>query len=219
MSSCERDQISIDVVIDRMKTDSLLRSLFRKEPRKQNILEVCQMKWIKANLYPDVVKLPQYTGGTYFCDGKKVKCVQETRPPNATKTMDLHVPSENIYMFLKYTDGSGGAQDNQFKDVVQTLKEIGKYYDANPTSIDTFVIYADGTYYTDKKLQYLKDMIPMNLTDKIKVDQVSNIKAREKGQDGKPTQTESACGHTPLIHDIVEGISSIALSDAAPVCR
>jgi hypothetical protein len=157
MTEQERLKISIDDILSSIKSDIFIRAHFRKDPTRQSIHENTQIEWIKLHQYPDAYKLPAAKGGTYFCKNKLQSI--HPRPTDATKTLDLHVPSKKVYGVLKYSTTEGGAQDNQFRDVKHFIQQMNGYLTENPTAEESFVFYLDGPYYTAKKYKELNDMI------------------------------------------------------------
>lgn len=66
--------------------------------------------------------------------------------PKELKSLDFVVNYQNtlIYVVNKYTNEEGGAQDNQYKDVIVQLRYLG------PNTIDQVWFYLDGKCYTKK---------------------------------------------------------------------
>jgi len=62
-----------------------------------------------------------------------------------TKSVDAE--RGNDLIFLKWTDGYGGAQDNQANDACNFLREASKYINMHTNSKVRFVIILDGSYY------------------------------------------------------------------------
>ena len=157
----EEEQVqTIDWYLDRIRSDPIARALFRKDTVRQNIHENTQIAWIQ-NFYPDAIKLPAAKGGIYLSKFKMMKI--HPRPSDATKTLDISIPSMNIYGVLKYSKTEGGAQDNQFRDVKHFIDQMIGYLNATPDAKESFYCYLDGPYYSDKgykRHKELQDMIP-----------------------------------------------------------
>ena len=60
----------------------------------------------------------------------------------------------STYITQKYTRGNGGAQDNQYRDVIQFLTYGSKQHKV--------AAYVDGSYYTDEKRSELKRIFADN---------------------------------------------------------
>lgn len=154
----ERQQLeeSADTVMQKIIDDPLFRAHFRKDVSKQGIHESTQVAWLKK-FHEDLVVLDKRCGPC-LCDGAIVDGA--TRPPTATKTLDAHIPSKHTYCVLKYTSEAGGAQDNQFNDVKDFIKQFVVYLEKNAEVKDNLTCYLDGAYYTPKKYEVLRTLIP-----------------------------------------------------------
>lgn len=173
MTPEEQAANSTEVVLAAIRTNSMVRAHFRKDPTRQSIHEITQIEWIRLHRYEDVVKLPAARGGTYFC--KNATSCAFPRPADATKTLDIHSPSAKMYGVLKYSTTEGGAQDNQYRDVKHFIQQMIGYFGANPAAHETFDFYLDGPYYTEKKRTELVQMIPEALRSKIHITSVAAI--------------------------------------------
>ena len=161
----ERSETSLESYIEKIKICPFLQIHFRKDPTKQSIHEKVQIEWIKKS-YPDTVKLPSDKDGLYFENGQLKTC-KTKRNNNCSKTIDILIPSKNIYGILKYSTTAGGAQDNQKDDVVFFIKNIVLYLNEKTDYI--FYFYLDGAYYTTDIIDALKNDIPEEYSSKIKI--------------------------------------------------
>ena len=121
MTEAERDLNSTESILESIKNNTMIRANFRKDPTKQSVHENAQIEWIQKNLYKDAIKLPVSINGVCLSKNKFHNITSKTRPSDATKTFDIHVPSKKLYGVLKYTSCPGGAQDNQYTDVKQFI--------------------------------------------------------------------------------------------------
>jgi len=167
MTETEREEKSVDDILEDIKTNMMTRAFFRKTTTRQNIGEITQIEWIKRTS-PDIVKLPADINGRYLSDGK-MRTVQSKvdRPENATKTLDTHSPATNTYGVLKVTKDKGGAQDNQYADVKAFVRNMVLYLESNPSATETFKFYLDGAYYTPLKRAELESMVPVGLKTRV----------------------------------------------------
>lgn len=162
----ERATFSIDMILIDIVRSACFRAWFRKDPIKQNVYEKCQTEWIRRHMYSDIRKLKAGRGGTYLLRGELM--TEPARDASATKTFDLWSPSANVYMVLKYTSESGGAQDNQFADVKYFAREmVANIHRAIGTH--SFAICLDGNYYTEKKIAELRTLIPTDCAKRLRV--------------------------------------------------
>ena len=158
----ESKEFQVDTILERIKTDPLTRALFRKDPTRQSIHEKTQIDYIKQK-YPDAYK----PNNICFTNKKIHTILKNKRPPNSTKTFDLHIPSEKIYGILKYTTMSGGSQDNQYADVKNFIRHAIGYLSENEEAPEKFYFFLDGIYYSEKKRKELTDMISVEYLSKI----------------------------------------------------
>jgi hypothetical protein len=159
-------EMSTDDILEQIKFNPLVRAHFRKDPTRQSIHENVQIELIKQ-FYPDAYKLPSAKKGTYLSDFKMK--TDHPRPEDATKTLDIFVPSKNIYGVLKYSTTEGGAQDNQYNDVKKFIKEMIGYHTRNNGAPEKFVFYLDGPYYTEKRLKNLVELVPPEMMETSKI--------------------------------------------------
>lgn len=173
MTPEEQAANSVESILQAIRTNSMIRAHFRKDPTRQSIHEITQIEWIRLHRYSDVVKLPAARGGTYFC--KNATSSAFPRPTDATKTLDIHSPSAMMYGVLKYSTTEGGAQDNQYRDVKHFIQQMIGYFGVSPFAKEIFDFYLDGPYYTEKKRAELIGMIPEALREKIRITSVATI--------------------------------------------
>lgn len=104
-----------DIEQEIMSSD-LTASMFAKDPSKQNIVE---------NLIQNLTDLRKYPASGKNCirfaeDGSIVHL------SGASNTKSADFDLNGYYATQKYTNEAGGAQDNQFKDVVEYLEKGSK---------------------------------------------------------------------------------------------
>jgi len=186
LTDIEREVMTVDVICQRIIAgDPLVCALFRKDPTKQSLDEVCQIQWLKKNLSPTTDKLPADKVGAKFFINQTLSTITETnkRPKHASKTLDTYDPVNNTYGILKYTSVSGGAQDNQFADVEHFMREIVGYLQKTSDAPETFVFYLDGSYYTEEKIHCLKELIPEGFDGRIRITNCEAILPRPSESD------------------------------------
>jgi hypothetical protein len=166
----ESKDFQLEVILERVKNDPLIRALFRKNPTRQTIHEKTQIDYIKQK-YQDAYK----PNNICFSNKKIYTILKNKRPPNSTKTFDLHIPSEKIYGILKYTTTSGGSQDNQYADVKSFIRHAIGYLSENKEAPEKFYFFLDGAYYSDKKRKELRDMISDVYVSKIVITSCEKI--------------------------------------------
>ena len=172
----ERSIKTVDVILQSIITDIITRSIFRKDPTKQSIHEKAQIEWIQMKKYSDAIKIPADGNGTCLSNNNlHIITKNSPRPPDATKTLDVHIPSKNIYATLKYTNESGGSQDNQFRDVKHFIVQAVGYLSHNESAIENFAFYLDGAYYKPSKMKELNDMVPENIKERILITSCASL--------------------------------------------
>ena len=180
MTEAEREAMTVDAMLEQIQTNPVVRSFFRKDPSRQSIHEKAQISWIGAHRYPDFRKLPADQGGLCLSRFRMHRITKDNPRPSsgATKTIDAVSESHNVYCCLKYTNEAGGAQDNQFRDVKDTLRQVVGYLQENPEATERFEFYTDGAYYTPQKVQSLRDLVPEDLKHRVVMTCCTNIVPR-----------------------------------------
>jgi hypothetical protein len=121
----------------------IVASLFAKDPSKQNISEKMVEELLK------IKKLP--ASGKNCIRFNQTGEIVSTSAPSHTKSADFIV--DDAYITQKYTMETGGAQDNQYDDVVSFLT-----YGSQQYKVGALV---DGLYWENGKRQelinYFKD--------------------------------------------------------------
>jgi hypothetical protein len=161
---------SADAVLAKIIDDPLFRAHFRKDVSKQGIHETTQIAWLRR-FFPDVELLDKRTGPC-LCDGALVDGA--CRPATATKTLDAFIPSTNTYCVLKYTSEAGGAQDNQFNDVKEFIKQFVVCLRGGDTEM-RLACYLDGAYYTEKKYELLRSLVPAEFADRVSITNMESL--------------------------------------------
>jgi hypothetical protein len=124
---------------------------------RQNIYELTQLEWMTKTSFPKLVKLPQ--GGKEalrFCEkGTVIKSCKDMK--HASKSLDAMDPDSLTVFTLKYISDEGGAQDNQFGDVIHSISlfKMGMH-----THSYNFCVVVDGPYFDRRnRLDKLHDLI------------------------------------------------------------
>jgi len=144
-----------ELIIQSIKTDKVSASHFAKDPLKQNIAEPLQIQIYNEKCNTKIVKLPNNgKNAVWLKDGLLLHKKQET----ATKSMDGFDEENDNYYYCKYTNEKGGAQDNQYKDLINFILECNKYCDKNMDK-KCFSVLISGSYYTSSKIEQLEKNI------------------------------------------------------------
>lgn len=142
----ERFNLPIKFVEHKILRDNVFANQFAKDPSKQSLHQTVAAEFIES--ITDVVnfaQLPVGGGGAYYICEDGVVRKGGTALRGLTKSIDFYWEYDGRRYFAahKHTSDEGGAQDNQFKDLTEFLKNANK-----STVADTFFIaIGDGEYY------------------------------------------------------------------------
>jgi hypothetical protein len=149
---------SVEEVLSKIVKDNYFAAMHAKGGSKQNMSEKLQEKYLGIRNIIIKKLNPAGKNAIRLMDGELI--TGNDRGGKATKSMDFE--GENgEYIFAKVTSGQGGAQDNQYRDVREFLKEA-KEYDRKYGN-KKFVALVDGDYYTDEKLNILNGFETPNI--------------------------------------------------------
>ena len=147
-----------------VNNDDYLRMMFAKDPSKQNIFEtgalefLCSIPGVKS-----VTKLPAAGPNAIYVDNHVLSLGETgktTRKGTKSKSIDFKIElgilgkskrDTTIYAMHKYTEHVGGAQDNQFQDIITFLENVPL------KRVECFVALLDGNYYTPKMANMKKE--------------------------------------------------------------
>lgn len=144
---------SFDEIRSKIINDEIFRCVFAKDPAKQNLYQNIASKYINSlDIIENFKVLP--SGGKdaiYLTNGKILKGNLLKNQSKDIKSIDFmwHSKGYTFYASHKYTEISGGAQDNQYKDVQDFLNHSR---DCNEEKT-IFLAICDGDYYLQKDSQ------------------------------------------------------------------
>lgn len=114
---CKKYSLDIEEINSRIRAkDRITASIFIKDPLKQNITENLISAYLKT------VKLP--SSGKRCVRFDSEGNIVDAKGNNISKSADFYIGG--VYYTQKYTNENGGAQDNQFADVEQFLRNGSK---------------------------------------------------------------------------------------------
>lgn len=157
-------------VLEKVATDDMFASVFAKNPTRQTIHQRIAASYIeKLDGIDDFKVLPAGGKNALYCvDGQVVSLdnPQGIKSIDFTwKYVDKQGRSYSVFASHKHTMEEGGAQDNQFNDVMGFLVEATK----NTADNVLFVAICDGAYYDHRytrdakykgsRLDYLKNVV------------------------------------------------------------
>lgn len=159
-----RFDFAVAEVKKKIRKDEMFRAVFAKDPGKQKIHENIAAAYIAR--IPGVRDFIQLGHDALVVFQGAVSSRKDVRRRGATmtaKTIDFmwEYKGKKIYASHKYTKQSGGAQDNQYRDLQEFIRQ------ANESNLPNtyFLAIADGKYYalTDSgtnapKIERLKNL-------------------------------------------------------------
>jgi len=145
---CKKYNLTRSVVLASILSDDIAASVFAKSAGRQRTAEKAQLEYMQHERGVRVARLPSTGHGSIrIQDGELVKG-NVARTINSTKSMDAISDNHHTidYLYQKFTDGFGGAQDNQAMDALRFLEMAHDYVDTHDDRI-RFVAVLDGGYY------------------------------------------------------------------------
>jgi len=135
---------------DKIINDEIFRCVFSKDPSKQNLYQTLAATFIKS--LPMVENFEILSSGgknaIYIENGKLFYGTDLVNQAKEAKSLDFswEVEKTKFYASHKYTKDSGGAQDNQYIDIQNYLKNTRDNNNKNTI----FLAICDGKYYQQK---------------------------------------------------------------------
>ncbi len=142
-----RHNFSVEIVVKKIKNDSLFRTFFVKDPAKQKIHENIAARYIQE--IQGLSEFRQLGHAELVLVRGAVTPFREVRKrggTNTAKTIDFlwKFCGKEFYASHKYTRGrSGGSQGGAYKDLQEFISEANQCTNRN----QFFVAIADGSFY------------------------------------------------------------------------
>lgn len=130
---CEKFNFKKEEVIEQIKENDIVASFFMKDPLRQNFIEKMVAELLNTNILPQAGK----NSIRFNSKGE----MGHLKTPNTSKAADFYI--NNTYITQKYTRGFGGAQDNQYNDVVDFLLKGSQQHKVGAI--------LDGSYWEEKR--------------------------------------------------------------------
>ena len=160
---CNKFGFDFDLVFDKAKNDPYFRAFFAKDPKKQKIYEKIIAKHINSLSFVSKFQTLSSAGKkALYIDRGVIRKGNEYPHNKPAKSVDFcwTIKNEkgeiiNFYAFHKYIEESGGAQDNQFKEIKNCI-EVGRN---GSQEVNRRVIFiCDGAYFTEQNIRELKNL-------------------------------------------------------------
>ena len=168
---CQKFDFDFNLIFAKAKNDPYFRAFFAKDPKKQNIYEKIMAKYINSlSFVSDFQNLSSGGKNALYLDRGVIRKGSEYPHNKPAKSVDFYWTITNerqglvgdqkgeiiqFYAFHKYIEESGGAQDNQFKEIKNCI-EVGR--NGSQESNRRVIFICDGAYFTDKKVKELKNL-------------------------------------------------------------
>lgn len=149
-----------------LDNDDFVLSVLMADPKRQNIYE--QVLYNFMSNFVNIEKLPSGGPSALFIFQDSItNNTENNHIPKEIKSIDfiIHTETSTLFIVHKYTNENGGAQDNQFNDVITQLKNIGEH------TCNKIIFCLDGRYYNPQKINYLQSINP-----NVKITNIENIR-------------------------------------------
>jgi len=141
---------SYNEIEDKILNDEIFRCVFSKDPSKQNLYQTLAATFIQS--LPMIINFEVLASGgknaVYIENGKLFYGTDLINQAKEAKSIDFSwdVGEIKFYASHKYTKDSGGAQDNQYIDIQNYLKNTRDNNNKNTV----FLAICDSKYYQQK---------------------------------------------------------------------
>ena len=166
-------------------------SIFAKDPSKQNFYEKTAAEYIKQiKGVKDFINLSNSGENALFIDKDNVRKRSDFVGELPSKSVDFQwifiINNTKYYAFHKYIGEKGGAQDNQFNDILKSIVAAR----SNITSAKHKVLFiCDGRYFIKSKIKVLANAIINENHKVLTIDELEkflNEKNNKKQHSEKP---------------------------------
>ena len=139
-----------------IETNKMFAATFAKAPSRTGFHESIAAEWLRKELNLPIDVLPKAGTNSFYItsDGVIAQVSDDERKPSKSLDFQWQVGDITFYAMHKYTREGGGAQDNQFKEMLATLDNFIRA--TNKKKV--FIVIADGAYYTKTKMDELKSL-------------------------------------------------------------
>lgn len=151
---------TVEQIRDEIKKSDIVASFFAKDPLKQNFSEFTMREFYEKETKTELKKPAdmRFHKGELLLERKRVVGGSKSVDFVGTTT-NAQQATTSIYYWFKYIGSSGGSQDNQYEDVVSTIREVEEFIIHNPKNTIKFCMVIAGGYFTDTKIKSLQTKI------------------------------------------------------------
>lgn len=160
-----------DIIKEKILNDDLFAACFIKDSSKQNFYEKEQLSILKNEYGKNIDKLSSSGKDCIRLIDGEITYGESTE--NGTKSLDFIEKYDKltVFYFAKFTEVSGGAQDNQYNDAKKFLEEADKYVGAHDDDF-RFVALLDGSLYQKESS---KQDLGRFINSRVKVHDINSI--------------------------------------------
>lgn len=158
------DEFTYDNVVSLIQSSIIFSAKFIVDAGRQNIFETTAFGFLKKiigkELSDHVEKLPNAgVRSCYVVNGALIHNLPRNQR-QGQKSIDFRITLDNLTFYIahKYTSEDGGAQDNQFNDLLGFITHANKNKDKSLI----FVAIADGPYYRGARMLSLQETANKN---------------------------------------------------------
>lgn len=162
---CDRYNMSRGEVLASILSDKIAATTFAKSASRQRVAEKAQLYYLKNVRRIKIERLKQ--SGPESVRLRKGNLEYGTSTTgDSTKSIDA-LGDNSDFLFVKWTDGTGGGQDNQAFDAIRFLEAATKYINKHDDD-RRFVAILDGPYYAKnwrKFIEYTNSRLLVETSD------------------------------------------------------
>lgn len=170
---CNKYGLTRGEVIASILSDTVAASTFAKSANRQRTAEKAQLEYLQKVRGVRVKRLPSSGHDSIRLENGELVFGATPRGANSTKSFDAVSDNHHTvdYIYMKYTCGSGGSQDNQATDAIRFLDQAHEYVVNNDDRV-RFVAILDGDYYRRHRWifdDYCSERVLVETSDTYKV--------------------------------------------------
>lgn len=159
---CARYDMSRGEVLASILSDDVAATRFAKNASRQRMAEKSQLEYMQTFRKIKISRLKQSGGDSIRLRNGDLE-YGTMRSSDATKTLDAF-SGKTDFVFLKWTDGDGGGQDNQAFDAIRFLEAATKYVNKHDDKY-RFVAILDGPYFIKHRHVFTDYRLPRVLVE------------------------------------------------------
>lgn len=169
---CKKYNLTRSAVLASILSDNIAASVFAKSASRQRTAEKAQLEYMQFERGVRIERLPATGYNSVRIQGGELVKGNVPRMIGSTKTMDAISDNHHTidYIYQKFTDGFGGAQDNQAMDAIRFLEAAHGYVNTHDDRI-RFAAILDGSYYIrhwDVFASFRSNQIMVEISDSYK---------------------------------------------------